>query len=220
MTWTRGPDLLYARLYAACTIVGSTFIAWGGQDDSTVASATATPLIYDLNTNTYMTQFIPPPPHPSSSTTGTTSPASSMVVPIAGKSDKGHTGAIVGGLVGLMGLLGAVFGLLFYKRSRGWKMESNNSLIMNKLDVTTDEDPSAAFSRRDVFERVDNVGAKSTLTALSQRDPQSCPYNYHQVKDTGEHRAPQFIPDIYEKYAFPDAAPGAPQQIVPSQTEQ
>ncbi|KAF9931175.1 hypothetical protein BGZ67_005458 [Mortierella alpina] len=168
MSWTRGPDLLYARLYAACTIVGSTFIAWGGQDDSTVASATATPLIYDLNTNKYTTQFTPPPPQPSSSTTETASPASATTDHSAGDSNTGHTGAIIGGVIGSIGLLGATLGLLFYMRRHDLKTHagSNASLVMDKLDGTTDEDTHVGSLRRGVYERADSANTKSTLSLL------------------------------------------------------
>ncbi|KAG9320902.1 hypothetical protein KVV02_008686 [Mortierella alpina] len=106
MAWKEGTSSLSPRSSAACTIAGSSFIAWGGQDDGGTASNGA--IIYDMNTDKYASQY-----KPTGAVLNPSSPASN------GSTNIGVIiGAIAAGLVVFGLLVGAFF---YFKRRRGQK---------------------------------------------------------------------------------------------------
>ncbi|KAF9957094.1 hypothetical protein BGZ70_009626 [Mortierella alpina] len=106
LAWKEGTSSLSPRSSAACTIAGSSFVAWGGQDDRGTVSTTA--IIYDMNTDKYVSQY-----KPTGAVLNPSSPASN------GSTNLGVIiGAIAAGLV-VFGLLVGTF--FYFKRRRGHK---------------------------------------------------------------------------------------------------
>ncbi|KAG0367000.1 hypothetical protein BC939DRAFT_84089 [Gamsiella multidivaricata] len=76
-TWTSGPEAPESRTSLACAVSNGYFIAWGGltikndntQPASTMQYAGNTPLIYDINNQTWVSQYIAPVVQPNVTTT-------------------------------------------------------------------------------------------------------------------------------------------------------
>ncbi|KAF9206905.1 histone acetyltransferase [Haplosporangium sp. Z 27] len=153
-TWTQGPAQSSPRLYPACTIVGTQFVAWGGSDGNNTSSGT--PLVFDLGLKQWVNSYTAPayylnaPKTTSSSATlstgsrgptATPSTTGSTPVPIAG---------IVGGIVGalMIGISGAT---LFYRRKRKIEKVENEELaqrkMLNAAERTDDDDRSGMMYR-------------------------------------------------------------------------
>ncbi|CAO3566530.1 unnamed protein product [Mortierella alpina] len=118
LAWKEGTSSLSPRSSAACTIAGSSFVAWGGQDDGGTASTTA--VIYDMNTDKYVSQY-----KPTGAVLNPSSPASN------GSTNLGVIiGAIAAGLVVVGLLIGAFF---YFKRRRG----QNSTPILDNNGLTS-----------------------------------------------------------------------------------
>ncbi|KAG0216516.1 hypothetical protein BGX28_000030 [Mortierella sp. GBA30] len=117
MVWRRGPDYTSPIIYSACAIVGSTFISWGGKDQDMATNISPTAILYDLNSNQYITQFVPPPPSatrawgPKATAKSTSTPTSVSV-----SNDSSDAVLIAGCVIGSLGLIALVVGYMSYKR--------------------------------------------------------------------------------------------------------
>ncbi|KAG0217179.1 hypothetical protein B0O80DRAFT_428730 [Mortierella sp. GBAus27b] len=56
LVWKKGRSYSKPRTYASCTIVGDTFLSWGGTD--TQATVTDPVIIYDIKRNKYLSKFM------------------------------------------------------------------------------------------------------------------------------------------------------------------
>ncbi|KAF9566865.1 hypothetical protein EC968_003565 [Mortierella alpina] len=215
LTWIQGPTYASPRTYPACTIVGSTFIAWGGQDN--VATVTKAAILYDLGTNQYITRFTPiVPPGPTASTT----PDS--------KEGTSNTGAIIGGVAGSIAVIALAGGIFFCMRRKNRRKAASR----DHLSLTTLDSPHQYEAKVD--RRGDNgdgaisipltesalstgpIYATDTVSAGYVSPPPSKPgsgpqqYAYRTVqthnalKDyqdemqgSGNYRDPQYIPNAY-----------------------
>lgn len=97
-----------ARAYAGCQIVGDQFLAWGGGDDKEVVLSAAPPSIFDLTTKQWVGNYTAPSYYQTASPpggTGTTSESSNL-------------GAILGGVIGSLVVIGLAVAFYFYRDSR------------------------------------------------------------------------------------------------------
>ncbi|CAO3566637.1 unnamed protein product [Mortierella alpina] len=125
--WKKGPSLPTIRFSMACTASGDYFIAWGGQNyrDSGTQLQNfqqfSTPVIFNLKTNLWTSQFVASVPNTGSATaTSPNTGPSGTSAPITDNSqgnasNSNNTGAIVGGVAGGAVAL-AVIGYLIYKK--------------------------------------------------------------------------------------------------------
>ncbi|KAI8346555.1 hypothetical protein B0O80DRAFT_237276 [Mortierella sp. GBAus27b] len=95
LTWSSGPDYKTKRCMNACTIVGDTFIGWGGYDGAKTANGTA--ILFDIPTKSFVQQYSPPSS-------------------IAAKST--NKGAIIGACIGVIVLAIMVAGFVYWFRKR------------------------------------------------------------------------------------------------------
>ncbi|KAF9201768.1 hypothetical protein BGZ49_008018 [Haplosporangium sp. Z 27] len=102
MSWTKGSDVdpSLARSNMACTVSADEFVAWGGDQYGNISESLGTPIIYNLKTNKWVTQF---------SLSGTEStPAGSSY---------SHIGAAIGTFIGTAIVL-AMITFFLYRRNR------------------------------------------------------------------------------------------------------
>ncbi|KAG0041741.1 hypothetical protein BGZ83_001367 [Gryganskiella cystojenkinii] len=135
--WKKGPSLPIIRYDMACTASGDYFIAWGGQNYRESGTREqnfqqfSTPVIFNLKTNLWTSQFVASVPNTGSTTatspntgsptaTSSNSGPSGTSAPITDNSqgntsNSNNTGAIVGGVAGVAVSL-AVIGYLIHKK--------------------------------------------------------------------------------------------------------
>ncbi|KAG0214663.1 hypothetical protein BGX28_001701 [Mortierella sp. GBA30] len=121
LTWTRGKDAdpLQRRSDMACTVAGDNFIAWGGEYLGKRMESFGTPLIYNLQTGQWITEFNLTP----ASATNSTPPFDPL------PSAKNSNAAAIGGGIG--GVLLVIFASLFiykFNRSRQRKRQSGQNI--------------------------------------------------------------------------------------------
>ncbi|KAG0373164.1 hypothetical protein BGX24_012054 [Mortierella sp. AD032] len=123
MVWTAGTpaDQKYARCNMACTVNGDNLIVWGGDSNRIVLDGT--PLIYNMKSNQWVTQYTPyvPPNNDggSSATPGSGSlPIPTGPVQTTPTAPPGpNVGVIAGGAAGAV-ILGLLIGFFFYRRRK------------------------------------------------------------------------------------------------------
>ncbi|KAG0048507.1 hypothetical protein BGZ83_006546 [Gryganskiella cystojenkinii] len=118
-TWRQGPSS-DTRLYMACVIVGTQFIAWGGSNGPTTISGP--PVVFDLQAYQWVDHYTPPSyllnTKPGSGSGDQNSPSSSSSSP--------NIGAILGGVFG--GLLAITLaGLLCLRKRRRTRGKSEKT---------------------------------------------------------------------------------------------
>ncbi|KAG0216515.1 hypothetical protein BGX28_000029 [Mortierella sp. GBA30] len=201
MAWRRGPEYHKSVIKSACTLVGSTFISWGGQefDNSTTISSEA--ILYDINSMEYISRFIPPPPSPTMSPQSTSLGSGSKV--------SSSTAVIMGAIVGALGLVALGAGAYLWKKSVMFK---SNGKPEDKLVKTEFNDPTGetgVYVQDIQGIRVHGEENWQELYSTSIQGPQE----YQDV--TSEYRAPQQFTEIHSKYyeyVTYDQTPGSPQQ--------
>ncbi|KAG0210474.1 hypothetical protein BGX28_009284 [Mortierella sp. GBA30] len=196
LTWTRGQNYTSSRTYPACTIVNSTFISWGGQDD--VATVSKSAVLYNLNTNQYITRFIPPESPPSN--------------PTEPSNSSSNTGAIVGGVVGSLAVIVLAGMIFFMKRQKNRKqnaMSGDHPLVpYNRSEMKTERRSEDRDSAAPVPSSGGTIPTAYEEAKRASAGPQQ--YGYRTVQthnalrdyqngeqDSGNYRAPQYVPDSY-----------------------
>ncbi|KAF9356245.1 hypothetical protein BGX26_005534 [Mortierella sp. AD094] len=114
------------RGYTSCTVSGDNFIAWGGEQDTSTTGDGAifgfgTPVIYNMKTNLWTTQYIASFSNPGA--TGTSSGSSESpnpTTPIDGSSstNKSSNAPIIGGAVAAVAVLAVAIFFVYRRRSR------------------------------------------------------------------------------------------------------
>ncbi|KAF9121789.1 hypothetical protein BGX30_002366 [Mortierella sp. GBA39] len=115
MDWTQGTaaDPSQNRTGMACTVAGDNFVAWGGDYNTSTSKFTA-PIIYNLKSNQWTTQFSLAP---SPSITSSTGAPSSTSASAAANGPNGPSAAAIGG--GVVGAIVAlVLGIFLFKYCR------------------------------------------------------------------------------------------------------
>ncbi|KAG0273576.1 hypothetical protein BGZ95_010618 [Linnemannia exigua] len=122
LVWTAGTpaDQKYARCNMACTVNGDNLIVWGGDSNRIVLDGI--PLIYNMKSNQWVTQYTPyvaPNSDGDSSATGSGSLPipTGPVQPNPPAPPGSNIGAIAGGAVGAV-VLGLLIGFFLYRRRR------------------------------------------------------------------------------------------------------
>ncbi|KAF9309758.1 hypothetical protein BG003_009370 [Podila horticola] len=114
-TWrqgTPGP----VRVYTTCVIAGDQLLIWGGADQTTVAPATI--YIYNIVSNTWISQYTPPASYLVPKPTPT---------PVDGSGSGSNAGAIAGGVVGGLAVICAIVLFVLWRRRRADGYSSGNS---------------------------------------------------------------------------------------------
>ncbi|CAO3563814.1 unnamed protein product [Mortierella alpina] len=138
MVWTRGqntePSMIRSDM--ACTVAGDSFIAWGGEYIGERIAGLGTPIIYNLKTNTWTTQFSPfPQSSVSPSTSAAMSPSPTDSADVGGS--KYGNAAGVGAAVGVAIVFVAFLGFWLFKRySRSRKQPSSRNSIAKEVTMT------------------------------------------------------------------------------------
>jgi len=138
MTWRQGVSGL-VRAYSSCVLAGSQFIAWGGVDENKNTVPTAI-LIYDINLNSWINNYSPPPSYidiaRNHSSTNSSNPASggSNRPSGTGPSSSSHVGAIAGGVVGGIAVVCAVVLFLAFRKQLGAHGRTSRGLGLESRD--------------------------------------------------------------------------------------
>ncbi|KAF9102248.1 hypothetical protein BGX29_004786 [Mortierella sp. GBA35] len=109
--WTQGASGP-PRLYTTCTIAGDQLLIWGGNAPGPVLAPYPVS-IYNIATNTWVTDYTPPASYVAKASASATAGPSST----AGDSSS-NLGGIIGGVVGALAVIGAIVGFLLYRRRR------------------------------------------------------------------------------------------------------
>ncbi|KAF9191015.1 hypothetical protein BGZ51_003415 [Haplosporangium sp. Z 767] len=113
LKWSKGASYSSSRVNSVCTIVNSTFISWGGQNNVETVNAPA--IIYDIKTNRYITKFMSSDPEtdPTTKWSGSTSGSEDSD---RSSSKQLNIPAIIGGVGG--GLAFILIMIICYRSSR------------------------------------------------------------------------------------------------------
>ncbi|KAF9935146.1 hypothetical protein FBU30_007525 [Linnemannia zychae] len=135
MTWVTYSDSPEIRLGVACSVSGDYFIVWGGMKMTRDPQEVATPLVFNIHTGLWTTQFV-------GSVTKPTKQTGSM------DDTKSNTAAIAGGIAGAVVLL-AILAIVFVR-----KKQQRQAISNQKLDATLEEEnykdlPSLVHSYND-----------------------------------------------------------------------
>ncbi|KAG0255888.1 hypothetical protein BG011_004881 [Mortierella polycephala] len=116
LKWSKGASYSSPRVNSVCTIVNSTFISWGGQNEVETVNAPA--IIYDIKTNRYTTKFMSSNPEtdPTTKWSGSGSGSSSGSDSGSGSGKPLNVPAIIGGVCG--GLAFILIMTICYRRSQ------------------------------------------------------------------------------------------------------
>ncbi|KAK3841806.1 MAG: hypothetical protein J3R72DRAFT_524111 [Linnemannia gamsii] len=120
MTWSDGEATTDARASMACSVSGDNFIVWGGYRNSTEAPP-STPLIYNIRTNRWTTQFV----RNADTTTTVSDPGATN--PGGGGDDDGGDGAAIGGGIAGAVVVVVIIVYLFVRRRRQQKEHTSSS---------------------------------------------------------------------------------------------
>ncbi|KAF9101939.1 hypothetical protein BGX27_011273, partial [Mortierella sp. AM989] len=116
-TWTKGADI-GASLYRngmACSVSGDYFIAWGGGQFGKYNEALKTPVIYNLKSGQWTTQFGTSTSNP---TTGGSNPDGPSKSPV---------GAMIGGVVAGVVVIAAIGFIVFRRRKSKTQQKDSNA---------------------------------------------------------------------------------------------
>ncbi|KAG0235571.1 hypothetical protein BGW42_005010 [Actinomortierella wolfii] len=120
-TWTQGPPASQPRTRMVCTIHNNQLIVWGGSHGSKAPETltSATPIIYSLATNNWVTTFTPSADSQDPGTDNDPNKGAPKPPPYDpnGSKSSAPLGAIIGGAVAGVVVL-ALIGFIFYRRSR------------------------------------------------------------------------------------------------------
>ncbi|KAG0090701.1 hypothetical protein BGZ93_009195 [Podila epicladia] len=139
-TWrqgTSGP----VRIYTTCVIAGDQLLIWGGVDQTTVAPATI--YIYNIASNTWVTQYTPPASYLVPKTTPTPEDGSGGSEP--------NAGAIAGGVVGGLAVICAIVLFVLWRRRRadGYSYGNSNDDNEGKHSSPPTSLPAKAMTREE-----------------------------------------------------------------------
>ncbi|KAF9313531.1 hypothetical protein BGZ91_006262 [Linnemannia elongata] len=135
--WTQGAPG-QPRLYAACTIAGDQLLIWGGTSTGGLLASSPV-LVYNMATNSWASDYVPPASYvaaASASATGTKPTGTG-----GDGSGGSNTGAIVGGIVGAIVVIGAIAGFLIYRRR-----QKRNTHVHSPVNTTSDDKETGAAS--------------------------------------------------------------------------
>ncbi|KAG0345996.1 hypothetical protein BG004_002647 [Podila humilis] len=237
MTWAQGEpiNVAYLSTDSACTLTGTNFITWGGSEKTANKESLATPVIFDVETMRWITQFqkqAAPPPL-STTSTSPTSPSPSAFYPTSPDSKGSTVAAIAGGCAGAVVMLGLV-GLVFWMRQRRRNAEYTSVAINAAAAGAPGVDGGAGKGAGGVAgvasPQTPNTFNNNTQQANFRKEPESGrgPYGHYQdgyvsplnVGDpptvhTIPGRNPQQNIDVYHEFPndniqrHPQATPGA-----------
>ncbi|KAF9343708.1 hypothetical protein BGX26_005326 [Mortierella sp. AD094] len=223
LLWKQGQGYSSHRTFAGCTVVGnSTFVAWGGYDESQTVSSSA--IIYDLGSNTYLSRYTPPgSPTNLPSTVSPSTPGGSTTpdaIDAAKTSNSGPwIGGVVGGCAGIALIVGA-FLLGRRRKSPSITSVSGDDLVMDNKDHHQQQQQHEAIelSALPVANKRENQSAPAvtmhretqsapTVTmnraqeALCPRGPQLYPYNSQNPQQHDKNFAPSFssAPQVFPR---------------------
>ncbi|KAG0293159.1 hypothetical protein BGZ96_003216 [Linnemannia gamsii] len=175
--WTAGKsaNVNQARCNMACAVAGDSFIAWGG--DNKRVNMDVTPIVYDLVSQEWTTQFnlvspsgrSPPPP--------STGP---------------NYAAIGGGVAGALVLLGLVAFLLFKRRKRNNKKREKRTGHGYQETAKSSEDSVAPFAGAPTPPKSESV---SQAQSLSQQQQQQQQQHYHRQQEY-DNQQYQYTPEL------------------------
>ncbi|KAF9344568.1 hypothetical protein BGX26_004223 [Mortierella sp. AD094] len=139
MSWTKGIDITPSsnRSDMACAIAGDNFVAWGGDQNNNNVGMSGTPIIYNLKTNQWTTQFSLPAP---------TVPAGTINTPNTPNTpNKSNSGAAIGGAVAGVIVL-AVIVYFVHARYETTERRRDDSLISSLVAMENVSDSNSKQS--------------------------------------------------------------------------
>ncbi|KAF9538171.1 hypothetical protein EC957_007123 [Mortierella hygrophila] len=143
--WTQGTPG-QPRIYTACTIAGNQLLIWGGITTGDVLGASPV-LVYNIDTNSWVSNYVPPASYvasASASATAATPTGTGTGTGTGGDASGGsNTGAIVGGIVGGIVVIGAIAGLLIYRRRQQRSTHGHSPVSTNSDDKGTSAGPAS-----------------------------------------------------------------------------
>ncbi|KAF9350027.1 hypothetical protein BGX26_011745 [Mortierella sp. AD094] len=106
MSWVQGADIdpTLSRSNTACTVAGDNFVAWGGDRFGEISEALGTPVIYNLKSKQWTTQF---------------SMSGAEAMP-TGSASKIKVGVTIGATMGALAMI-ALIGYFIFKRNQSGK---------------------------------------------------------------------------------------------------
>ncbi|KAG0225637.1 hypothetical protein BGX31_007573 [Mortierella sp. GBA43] len=146
-TWTAVPYSGKGRGYSACTIVGDTFIVWGGHYDNPskqggVPTGAESLLLLSLSTRTWGTSYTPPADLANySGPSGGTTNGGSTSGNGTGSSKGGFPTAAIGGIAAAVVVLLLVAGFVMYRRNK--RKNNNSTAKSNKNDFAFSKEEEA-----------------------------------------------------------------------------
>jgi hypothetical protein len=186
--WKEGPSATLPRVYAACTLVGNQFVAWGGLQDQTVL-ATGPLIVFDVRLNQWVTKYTALseqiPRSPSNDSTG---PPDTTTQGSGGSS---NLALILGGALGGLFVVAFAGALLFYRKRKADKArrepcKSQHSEQDNLGDTHPHHSPlpqSKGLSPRgpqsDVLSPEDDLSSKERGPQVNQPAARSPQGQYH-----------------------------------------
>ncbi|KAI1305001.1 hypothetical protein EDD11_005025 [Mortierella claussenii] len=200
--WRQGPNATSPRVYMACLIAGDQFLVWGGSDNNQVLSGG--PIIFDLTKFQWTNAYTAPSYYPKPSTatpTASRGPAQPTGDPKGGNGPS-NTGAIVGGVVGGLAVVGLAGGLLFfYRRKKRINRAEYDSLTHRESASTGNKGANgvnksglAAFAAGASVARTGSSGSESQMTSghcaesIGMEHQQL--YDYSQYQQYSPHQQP------------------------------
>ncbi|KAF9284880.1 hypothetical protein BGZ68_004337 [Mortierella alpina] len=133
LNWTKGAeaDPIQRRSDMACAASGDNFVAWGGETVGLNVNTFGTPIIYNLRTNAWTTEYLLLPEPASGFTPG---PSSDTTPPSASKE---VTAAAIGGgaAAAVILILGTLYVYRRHRSSKGPQKLSSHSLLDQGKDL-------------------------------------------------------------------------------------
>ncbi|KAF8978466.1 hypothetical protein BGZ46_006448 [Entomortierella lignicola] len=167
--WTQGPDGA-VRLYGACIVVGTQFVAWGGFDGN--STHTGPPVVFDLTSRQWINNYTAPAYYlnaptsslSSSAPTPTSNPSSSSSAASKTSSSPSNLGAIIGGVVGGLFVIALSVIIFIFLKKRDAKVQYS--------DVKTSEKSSGDDHRQSQSANLGAMFNEAQSERSSGRDPQ------------------------------------------------
>ncbi|KAF9207080.1 hypothetical protein BGZ49_001237 [Haplosporangium sp. Z 27] len=166
--WTQGPDGA-VRLYGACIVVGTQFVAWGGFDGN--STHTGPPVVFDLTSRQWINNYTAPAYYLnaptsslSSAPTPTSNPSSSSSAASKTSSSPSNLGAIIGGVVGGLFVIALSVIIFIFLKKRDAKVQYS--------DVKTSEKSSGDDHRQSQSANLGAMFNEAQSERSSGRDPQ------------------------------------------------
>ncbi|KAF9284879.1 hypothetical protein BGZ68_004336 [Mortierella alpina] len=205
MVWSKGVSG-DPRAEMACSARGDNFIAWGGElEGAVVRSAFNTPIIYNLKTNTWTTEYI---------ATSTTPPSGSS------SPTKVNVPAIAGG-AGAAAILVAVAALFIYRRhrTRSDKMPSGSHIQADEKDGQTTAEVAHAQANTIVPNTPTQQDSPRTFLQYPHSPATTLVYGSSPHTVAGSLYSPNMVASTYNKpFTAGYYSPSAPMYQHPSPT--